>query len=99
MKKILFAALMLVASLNVFSQVDSSTIEQYCDVIATPRLLSNKVTISIDYGEEKSFWKDTRLKDDEGKLKKFNTVVDALNYMGKDGWMFVNAFIAISGST
>lgn len=36
-------------------------------------LLSNKVTIDIDFVDEKSFWKDNRLKTDDGKLKKFNT--------------------------
>ncbi len=66
--------------------------EQYAEVVATPRLLSSKVTIDIDYGEERSIWKDNRLKNGEGKLKKFNTVIDALNYMGKEGWKLVNAF-------
>jgi len=31
-------------------------------------------------------------------LKKFNTVVDALNYMGKDGWIFINAFPSQNGN-
>ena len=99
MKKIIFITGILLTTITAFSQTDSTKIEQYCDVVATPRLLSNKVTIDINYGEEKSIWKDTRLKTDEGKLKKFNTVVDALNYMGKDGWVFINAFPALNGST
>lgn len=66
--------------------------EKYCKVVATGRLLSNKVTIDIDYGEERSIWKDNRVKDDNGKLKKFNTVIDAINYLGKSGWKLVNAF-------
>ena len=92
MKKLLIICSVSFVSFTTFSQTDTSKIEQYCEIIATPRLLSNKVTIDINYGEAKSIWKDNRLKDDEGKLKKFNTVVDALNYMGKDGWIFVNAF-------
>ena len=68
-----------------YAQTDTSMVEQYCQVIATPRLLSNKVTIDIDYGNEKSFWRDSRLKTDEGKVKKFYTIIDALNYMGKTG--------------
>jgi hypothetical protein len=62
-------------------------------------LLSNKVTIDIDFGEEKSFWRDTRLKTDGGNLKKFNTVIDALNYMGKAGWIFINAYPVRTGET
>lgn len=84
--------------LQSFSQQDSATIEQYCAVIATPRLLSTKVSINIDYGESRSIWKDNRLKTEEGKVKKFNTVIDALNYMGSNGWQLVNAFPVSTGS-
>src|ERR1700686_2492362 len=98
MKKIIIIAITFFASLTSFSQNDNTKIEQYCEVAATPRLLSNRVTIDINYGEEKSIWKDTRLKTDEGKLKKFNTVIDALNYMGKDGWIFINAFPVYNGN-
>ena len=92
MKKNIILAIVLVVSLNSFSQTDTAKIEQYCEVIATPRLLNNKVTLEVNYGEEKSYWRDARLKNDYGKLKKFNTVIDALNYMGKEGWAFVNAY-------
>jgi hypothetical protein len=74
------------------AQTDTTKVEQYCQLIATPRLLSNKVTIDIDFGDEKSFWRDNRLKTDGGKLKKFNTIIDAMNYMGREGWIFINAY-------
>ena len=75
-----------------YSQSDDPKIEQYCQIIASPRLLSNKVTIDIDFGDQKSFWRDNRLKTDGGQIKKFNTVIDALNYMGREGWIFINAY-------
>ena len=71
---------------------DTSKVEQYCEVIATGRMLSNRVTVDIDYGEARSIWKDNRLKDENGRLVKFNTLVDALNYLGRNGWKLVNAF-------
>lgn len=74
------------------AQQDTTKVEQYCEVVATGRLLSNKVTIDIDYGEERSIWKDNRLREENGKLKKFNSVIDAINYLGKNGWKLVNAF-------
>ena len=98
MKKIFIIGISLFTSFVAFSQNDTTKIEQYCELVATPRLLSNRVTIAVNYGEEKSIWRDTRLKTDEGKLKKFNTVVDALNYMGKDGWIFINAFPSQNGN-
>ena len=97
MKKIIIL-LSLFCSLNSFAQ-DTTKVEQYCELIATPRLLSNKVTIDIDYGEERSFWKDHRIKDEDGKLKKFNSVIDALNFLGKSGWKLVNAFPVFSANT
>ena len=99
MKKITFITMALLISSILFAQTDSARVEQYCQVIASPRILSNKVTIDIDFGEEKSFWHDTRLRTYEGKLKKFNTVIDALNFMGKDGWKFINAYPVPNGST
>ncbi len=99
MKKITITAIVLVSSIVSMAQADTIKIEQYCQVIATPRLLSNKVTIDIDFGEEKSIWRDTRLRTEAGKIKKFNTVIDAINYMGREGWIFVNAFPVRRGET
>ena len=94
--KIILLAICLLAGSASFAQ-DTTKVEQYCEVVATGRLLSNKVTIDIDYGDERSFWKDNRLKDEDGKLKKFNTVIDALNSLGKSGWKLVNAFPVATG--
>jgi uncharacterized membrane protein YfhO len=91
MKNILILTL-LFCSLHSFAQKDTIKVEQFCQIIAVPRLLSNKVTIDIDFGEEKKFWNDTRLKTWEDKVKKFNTIIDAMNYMGKQGWSFINAY-------
>jgi hypothetical protein len=99
MKTIIIVAIALFSTLDVNAHTDTTKVEQYCQVIATPRLLSNKVTIDIDFGEEKSFWRDTRLKTDGGRIKKFNTIIDALNYMGREGWIFINAFPVRMGET
>jgi len=88
----IFLMLIQFTAFLLFAQQDTTKIEQYCQVIATPRLLSNKVTIDIDFGEEKSFWSDSRLRNYNGKLRKFNTIIDALNFMGKEGWVFINAY-------
>lgn len=73
---------------------DSTMVEQYCKMVVSGRVLSPKVNIDLDFGEErKLFGGDTRLRDDlTGKLKKFNSTIDALNYMGAHGWVLVNAF-------
>jgi hypothetical protein len=99
MKKLLIISIVLLNSFVSNAQTDTSKVEQYCQIIAKPRLLSNKVTIDIDYGDEKSFWRDNRLKTDGGKLVKFNTIIDAMNYMGKEGWIFINAYPVRMGET
>ncbi len=92
MKKIFIITLLILGSLQSFAQTDSVEVEQFCQVIATPRLLSNKVTIDVDFGDEKKFWSDNRLRNWEGKVKKFNTIIDAMNFMGREGWSFINAY-------
>jgi len=76
------------------AQTDTSKVEQYCELVAQGKLFSNKVTIDVNFGEARSFLgPDTRVKDDiTGKVKKFNSVTDALNYMGGQNWTLVNAF-------
>src|SRR3954452_15962318 len=99
MKKILCSMGLQLITVVLLAQTDTSTVEQYCQVIATPRLLSNKVTIDIDYGEEKRFLYDERLRTYDGKLKKFNTIIDALNFMGREGWLFINAYPVYMANT
>lgn len=90
MKKLLILSAFSIAFLFTHAQ----KVEQYCEMTAMQKLLSKKVTIDIDNGEERKFFsfKDTRVKDEIGKVKSFNSVVDALNYMGRLGWKLVNAF-------
>ncbi len=98
MKIICIFVFVLLASSASFAQTDTTKIEQYGQVIVTPRLFSNKVTVDIDFGEEKSFWADNRLKSYDGKLKKFNTAIDALNFTGIQGWTFINAYPVSNGN-
>lgn len=69
--------------------------ETYCQLIAQQKgMFSSKVKIRVDFGDEISMWKGVeKVRDEEtGKVKVFNTIIDALNYMGKEGWSLVNAF-------
>ena len=83
MKQIVITGFVLLSSIVSNAQMDTTKIEQYCQVIATPRLLSNKVTIDIDFGEEKNFWRDTRLKTEGGRIKKFNSSSPAIAFLAK----------------
>jgi hypothetical protein len=62
--------------------------------------MSNKVTIEIDFGQFRSIWADNRLKDSKtGERIIFNSMIDALNYMGIQGWEFVQAYAFWTGGS
>lgn len=92
MKKALFLLCLVPQAL--FAQ----KLERYCEMVATARLFSTKVTIQVDYGDQAGFF-DRRIRDDEGKVVKFNTLVDAMNYMGTQNWKLVNAFPVTTGGS
>ena len=54
----------------------------YCQIMASNFWGVGKVYISIDLGEER----EGTICDDKNKPVKFNTPIDALNYMAKLGW-------------
>jgi hypothetical protein len=90
----------LIVCLVSFAGASAQKIEQYCEMTAQPKLFSRKVTIDIDNGEERKWisFKDTRIKDELGKVKSFNSVIDAMNFLGRSGWQLVNAFLVTEGS-
>jgi hypothetical protein len=98
MKKFIFLALLSSPFLAFSQESDSSKVEQYCELVATGRLLSTKVNIDVNYGEERKFFKTYMLKNADGKMIKFNSVVDGINYLGSQGWKLVNAFPISDGS-
>jgi len=84
------------------TNADSTTTKKYvyCEIVGNQKLLSTKVTVAVDYGEETTYWKDTRLRDEQtGKVQSFNSMVDALNFMGNDGWEFVQAYTITVGNS
>lgn len=67
----------------------------YVQIVGTSKLFSNKLSIEIDFGQENKFFssdKDTRVKDANGKNMIFNSMIDALNFMTKNGYEFVQAY-------
>ncbi|MBC7886458.1 MAG: hypothetical protein H7Z13_01115 [Ferruginibacter sp.] len=86
----------LIISIVIFNSLVLSAQEQYCQVIAKPGLLSSKVTIDIDFAEEKNFWRDSRLKTYDGRFKKINTVIDALNlWEGMAGYLLMHILFVL----
>ena len=99
----LLITLFLIAPAFAFAQNDTSKYiprEQYCMLTVTNRSFSTKVYISVDYGQETKYFglnTNRAVKDSKGRIIDFNSVVDALNYMSSQGWLFVNAYPITDG--
>lgn len=95
MKKLLFLS-MLLFSICSFAQNDN-THRVYCELLGTAKFMSTKVTVSVDFGQDDQGW-SAKLVDDNGKSISFNSMVDAMNFMGKLGWKFEQAYTVGSGN-
>lgn len=99
MIKYMFVAILVSQSFLALAQEIKIPDYTYCELLGYRKLLSTKVSVSIDYGQETKVFQDNRIRDEEtGKVKNFNSMVDALNYMGEKGWEFVQAFVVTEGS-
>lgn len=94
MKKLLFFCALFVA-LIVNAQETPKFV--YAEIVGTAKFLSKKVMIEIDYGQATSFWESNRMKNADGSNKDFNSMVDAMNYMGALGWEFQQAYVVTIG--
>lgn len=71
----------------------------YCQILGKSKFLSKKVNIIIDYGQELDWLHQYEfiIDNSTGKKAVFNSMVDALNFMSKLGWEFVNAYVITVG--
>ena len=95
-KTILTSALILTCALMIAQDKSISGKEQqvtYCEIVGAA--ISNKpfLLITIDFGQSKEFSSDDRYKDPAtGKPFEFTSMIDALNFMSRNGWEFVQAY-------
>lgn len=72
----------------------------YAQLSCEEQLFSTKVKVSIDFGQSTSWltsMSDSRLVDRNGKEIKFNSMIDALNYLTQYGWRFAQAYVVPKG--
>ena len=107
MKNVFLSAALMLLSISAFAQTaeenlfsgptdfDTYPREVYCEIESYPkRILTNKVAVVVDFGQETDFThKDSRLVDENGEDIIFNSIVDAANYMAQRGWIFKQAYV------
>lgn len=72
----------------------------FCELLGEGKFLSKKVTVTVDFGQKVSYWQSKTkqtLVDENGDKLEFNSMVDAMNYMGKRGWKFEQAYVVTVG--
>lgn len=69
----------------------------YCQIVGSQQFMSRKVVVAVDYEEDTKLFEDSRIKDKYGNAKTFNSMIDALNYMARFGWEFVQAYTVTTG--
>ena len=87
--------------LSAFAQEQSAKpYKAYCEIVSSMRnIFSDKTTVELDFGQAANYWStDRRLVDEAGKSITFNSVLDAVNYMSKRGWVFEQMYIVQSMS-
>jgi hypothetical protein len=76
------------------AQTDTaSTYFAYAQILGSQKILSNKVNVIIDYGQDRKWFSNHTMVDKDGKTIDFASMVDAMNYMGEQGWEFVQAYV------
>ena len=73
----------------------------YAELSCECQLFSTKVKVSIDFGQSTSWlssMSESRLVDRNGKDIKFNSMIDALNYLTQFGWRFAQAYVVPRGT-
>lgn len=100
-KKFTVGFLLLVGTLpHLLSQtVDNIPISnldaEYIQIVGTFQISKNKLTVSLDFGQKVGVFssgKEQDVRDENGKKLLFNSMVDALNFMSKRGYTFIQAY-------
>lgn len=63
----------------------------YCRLVEGSSPFGRKVSVSIDFGQKQG-WNNS-LVDEQGKTLRFNSMIDAMNYMSELGREFEQAYV------
>jgi hypothetical protein len=71
--------------------------EEYCIINVHKGIFDELCVADVDFGQGQEA--DHRLRDSNRKEIRFNSLVDALNYMARQGWLFVNPLQSNTGES
>jgi hypothetical protein len=93
MKKLLLLFVFCIASMVMLAQ--KSVNYEYCVLYGAynDKFANNKYLVNIDFGENTKLKSDKNYNDATGKSIVFNSMIDAMNFMDKQGWELVQAYV------
>ena len=89
----------MIFTLSVKSQSIENKRPVYCDMMAYSFWGIGKIRIILDMGDRKAGQEFETICENNGKQKKFNTMMEALNYMGERGWKVIGTYYLESFKT
>lgn len=101
MKRILILMMLAVLGTFCFAQEKTVVRKVYCELLGTQKFMSTKVIVSVDFGQKTSYWTGKAkqyLVDGDGRAIDFNSMVDAMNFMGGLGWKFEQAYVVTTNN-
>lgn len=75
--------------------ITSDSTLTYIEIVgADIGLFKKKLVVGVDFGQKLSIWdgKDSAVKGADGKNVIFNSMVDALNFFSRNGWIYENSY-------
>jgi hypothetical protein len=82
-------------------KVDINSLDiEYCQIVGYNKsLLGQKIIVTVDYGQKFNWFKRQHIEDKDGKALVFNSMIDALNFMLKNGWEYEHNYAVSTGSS
>jgi hypothetical protein len=97
MKNLIVVLAIITTGLECFAQssTDSNDRSVYCEIVGMQKTFRGKVNITFEFGESLKWFANNQMKDVQtGKPLTFDSIVDALNFMEKQGWHLSQAYSA-----
>jgi len=93
MKKIIILFCIVLSTHILIAQENNKYV--YCELASYIKGMSGKQLIMIDFGQKSELQNDKIYQDEAGQPLKFESMVDAMNFMAKNGWEFVQAYVPV----
>lgn len=91
MKRFSLLLLLILSMSTLFAQENSKYV--YCEIHTYMKGMGGKQGALIDFGSKSELQNDKTYLDDAGQPLKFDSAIDAMNFMSNNGWELIQAYV------